>query len=163
MKKIIFLTLVFGYANCLFSQSITPQVISSAGNYAEGTNVSISWTLGEVATETIGNNDNIITQGFHQPDYNIVVIEHIESPQLDVTIYPNPTNGLLNIEWKGNDNSTAVISLFDLTGKQIINQKVSETSSIGQIDITGLANSTYILQIISEDAKLKKDFRIVKE
>ena len=49
------------------AQSVSPEVVASAGDYFEGTNASISWTLGEIATETYSNGTIILTQGFQQP------------------------------------------------------------------------------------------------
>lgn len=66
----------------LYAQSVSPEVVSSAGDYYEGANVSISWTLGEIATETYSSGDIILTQGFQQPIS--VVIHGID---LDVLVY----------------------------------------------------------------------------
>ncbi|MBC8488731.1 MAG: hypothetical protein H8D45_22130 [Bacteroidetes bacterium] len=49
------------------AQSLSPEVIASSGDYYENANASLSWTLGEIATETYSNASNILTQGFQQP------------------------------------------------------------------------------------------------
>lgn len=54
------------------AQSIDRNVVASSGDYFEGPSSSISWTLGEIATETLTDGNFIITQGFHQP-YGIVI------------------------------------------------------------------------------------------
>ncbi|MFC2176342.1 hypothetical protein ACFLR1_05175, partial [Bacteroidota bacterium] len=48
------------------SQSISPEVIASAGGHFDNGTTQLSWTLGEVAIDTYDNGTNIITQGFHQ-------------------------------------------------------------------------------------------------
>jgi hypothetical protein len=66
MKRL--LTIIF--ICCLsttWAQSLSPTVIASSGGYHEGANASLSWTLGELATETLDNGSNILTQGFQQP------------------------------------------------------------------------------------------------
>lgn len=50
----------------LYSQSLTPEVVSASGDYFEAVNGSLSWTLGEVATETFESGNTILTQGFQQ-------------------------------------------------------------------------------------------------
>ncbi len=50
-----------------YAQSIERDVIANSGDYYEGTNVSLSWTVGEIATETYSNGSYILTQGFQQP------------------------------------------------------------------------------------------------
>jgi hypothetical protein len=72
MKRL--LTIIF--ICCLsttWAQSLSPTVIASSGGYFEGTNASLSWTLGELATETLDNGSNILTQGFQQPVEGIAI------------------------------------------------------------------------------------------
>jgi hypothetical protein len=64
------------------AQSVSPQVVSSAGDYFEGTNASLSWTLGEIATETFNSENVILTQGFQQP-FGVT----IHGIDLDVLVY----------------------------------------------------------------------------
>ncbi|NOX48048.1 MAG: hypothetical protein GXO89_13825 [Chlorobi bacterium] len=81
--KIKILSIVF-LASTLLSnaQSIDRQVLSSSGDYFEGPNSSISWTVGEIATETLTNGNYILTQGFQQP-FGIV----IHGLDLDVLVF----------------------------------------------------------------------------
>jgi hypothetical protein len=68
MKKISFIILAMSIGiTQLFSQSIERSVFASSGDYFEGANISLSWTLGEIATETFTNGNTILTQGFQQP------------------------------------------------------------------------------------------------
>ena len=67
------LTLLFIISTIFsFAQSIDREVISSSGDSFEGPNGSVSWTVGEIATETLTDGTFILTQGFHQP-YGIVI------------------------------------------------------------------------------------------
>jgi len=68
---------------CAKSQSLSPSVIASSGGYSTGTSASLSWTLGEIATETISNGGYILTQGFQQPVEGIV----IAGINLDLLVY----------------------------------------------------------------------------
>ncbi len=67
MKKIVTLVYSVTIAALLQAQSLSPAVISTAGDYSTGSGVSLSWTLGEIATETYDNGSYILTQGFQQP------------------------------------------------------------------------------------------------
>ncbi|MBN2174991.1 MAG: hypothetical protein JW731_12730 [Bacteroidales bacterium] len=82
MKKIKALLLVLLIPVFVISQSVSPQVVSSAGDFFEGTNVSLSWTLGEIATETLSNGNVILTQGFQQP-FSVI----LAGIDLDVLVY----------------------------------------------------------------------------
>jgi hypothetical protein len=71
---------IFCYAQ---SQSLSPTIIASSGGYFTGTGASLSWTLGEIATETFNNGSFILTQGFQQPVVGIV----ISDINLDLLVY----------------------------------------------------------------------------
>jgi hypothetical protein len=61
----------------LFMNSITAQeVISTTGKHIENDNGSISWTIGEPIIETILENENSVTQGFHQPSLAVPTLGH---------------------------------------------------------------------------------------
>ena len=56
---VLILFSVSGYAQI----TLEPSVIASGGEYAETETMSISWTLGELATTTLSGSDMILTQG----------------------------------------------------------------------------------------------------
>ena len=74
---------IVGYAN---AQSLSPTVVASSGDYFTGTNASLSWTLGEIATETFTGGGYILTQGFQQPfgisitGINLDLLVYLEGP-----------------------------------------------------------------------------------
>jgi hypothetical protein len=163
MKTLIVLLSGILFSVYCMAQSVSPQVVATAGNYSENGGISISWTLGEPVIETAVATDVTLTQGFQQPDYNVVLVEHVSSPELDVNVFPNPTTGMLNIQWTGSTDANATIQLFDISGKQIINQQVVTGNSTGTVNISELANATYILKIVAKDLTFSKEYRIVKE
>ncbi len=82
MKTKILTIVFFATIILCHSQTIDRDVVASSGDYFEGPNSSISWTLGEIATETLTDGNFILTQGFQQP-YGIV----IHGIDLDVLVY----------------------------------------------------------------------------
>jgi hypothetical protein len=83
IMKTKILSFVFIVATLLcYSQSIERDVVAGSGDYFEGTNSSLSWTLGEIATETYTAGNIILTQGFQQT-FGIV----IHGIDLDVLVY----------------------------------------------------------------------------
>lgn len=162
MKSLLLILFVFSVTG-LLAQSVSPQVIATAGNYSENGGVSLSWTLGEPVIETATGTDVILTQGFQQPDYNIVVVEHIPASSLDVNVFPNPTSGNLNIEWTGTAQTPAVISLYDMNGKELLVSKVTTGNQTGILNLAEYANAQYVLKIVARDINFSKEYRIVKE
>ncbi|MEY4289405.1 MAG: hypothetical protein RLZZ30_1493, partial [Bacteroidota bacterium] len=73
-------------------------------------------------------------------------------------LYPNPTNGLLNIQNVNHTNGT--IQLFSTTGTLVL--QTSLTSSNTQLDVTNLNRGVYFLQITNEFGQ-SSTHRVVKQ
>lgn len=82
MKKLNTITIVWLLSFTVAAQSLSPEVIASLGEYYQNANNSISYTLGEIATETYSAGSNILTQGFQQP-----VSVTIHGIDLDLLVY----------------------------------------------------------------------------
>jgi uncharacterized repeat protein (TIGR01451 family) len=73
-----------------------------------------------------------------------------------VSIYPNPTNSIINIKC---DNTIKSLELFDVQGRILITKMVNDYSDI--LDISNKANGIYFLKITSENGiKVEK---LIKE
>lgn len=72
-----FLWLIFSF--CLLkassAQSLSQEVIGSAGGFNMIGEVHLSWTLGEVMVETYSKNNLYLTQGFHQPLVKTIALD----------------------------------------------------------------------------------------
>ncbi len=71
MKSKIFLYGIF----CIFlvaGKAHSQQLISSYGSFSQTADVMLSSSLGETAIETFGETGAVVTQGFHQADFNSV-------------------------------------------------------------------------------------------
>jgi hypothetical protein len=62
-----------------------------------------------------------------------------------ITIYPNPTRGLLTVNIPLTENDIARVSLYDLQGKLLMDYKNSGTTT--EIDLAGLPTGVYLLRI----------------
>ena len=166
MKKYLILTCTFFLFFIAKSQSISPEVIATAGDYFVGSNATLSWTLGEVITETVSNGSYTLTQGFQQPHYNITSIPddpNIKNDQAgDINIYPNPVGDQLNIAFKDMKQDNVVITVFDLSGNVLINDIAENTTSIKQLNMTFVAKGNYIIRFATKDGKFLKSFKVVK-
>ncbi|MBI3520507.1 MAG: gliding motility-associated C-terminal domain-containing protein [Bacteroidetes bacterium] len=70
MKYFLIVIFVFGIGVRLFSQTVSPAVINSAGGGGQigSSNLEVYYNIGEPIVSTALNSNNIITQGFLQPD-----------------------------------------------------------------------------------------------
>ena len=104
------------------AQSISPEVIASAGEHFENGTTQLSWTLGEVVIDTYDNGTNTLTQGFHQTQLTVTSVEETLS-EVRLNMYPNPTSELLNIDL-GNNQTDINLQLFDMSGKLVYQAKI---------------------------------------
>ncbi|MBI5219963.1 MAG: T9SS type A sorting domain-containing protein [Bacteroidia bacterium] len=160
MKKITIIIIGLLSYHVAFCQSLAPEVISSSGNYFENGTVSLSWTLGEPVIETDSAGGHILTQGFQQSRYDIVVVENIEE-NLNISLYPNPTSQLLNLDWEIPGNAAVLIELIDMQGKKLIDKSYMENKSKKQLNLSNYPAADYFVRISSGN-KLVKTFKVTK-
>lgn len=65
------------------------------------------------------------------------------------SIFPNPTNGKLNVQFIAETNETSVIDIYDFVGKHIAQFKVDCMKGLNQheIDMSQLSNGLYIIKL----------------
>ena len=141
----------------LASFSISAQeVISSQGETYSNTNGVIDFTIGEVIINTGTNGTNDITQGFHQTNWVFVGLDNF-APNYEVSVYPNPSEELLNIRTKTFENVS--YTLYDAVGKVILQDKLS--SEFTTITVNQLAPGSYSLTL-NNSAQNLKTFKLTK-
>jgi len=65
-----------------------------------------------------------------------------------VVVYPNPsTEGILNLIWNHEVDGIENLKVFDLTGKLIDQRNLNVSSNQIQVELKGLSNGIYMLQI----------------
>lgn len=141
------------------AQSLTPTVVSSTGDYYVGSAATLSWTLGEVVTDTYTGTSNQLTQGFHQPDLRFSLIEDLAA-EMTLNLFPNPTNGLVSFEVKNNLN-TLQVAILDPSGR-IIYATAYAPESVLQIDMSSYADGIYFMQVTTESNQKIKTLKIEK-
>jgi hypothetical protein len=141
------------------AQSLTPTVVSSTGEYYVGSAATLSWTLGEVVTDTYNGTSNQLTQGFHQPDLRFSILEDLAT-EMTLHLFPNPTNGLVSFEIKNNFDALNV-AILDPAGR-IIYTSTYAAQSVLQIDLSTYANGIYYMQVTTESNQKIKTLKIEK-
>lgn len=102
------------------AQSLSASVIGSTGGHFASSGGSLSWTLGEIMTETYKQNRGFLTQGFHQPlMIRVTGLEEVEEKNL--LVFPNPVRDILNLQIT--ENGDYRIELFDLQGQRLVNDQ----------------------------------------
>ena len=164
MKK--FYVMIFGCLMGLYTsgQSISSYVIASAGESVENGGISVSWTLGELAIETLEDDGNtlILTQGFQQGYFEITSIGEPLSDNFNLKIYPNPATEYVLVDLQSDEINDAIVELYDLNGKMVYNDKFDVIEGPNKVDLTGLNSSQYILRITDSTGKVLQTFKLIK-
>lgn len=80
-----------------------------------------------------------------------------------VTVYPNPTSDILNIEISNDDKANYQLVLTDVTGKIIINKSLIMEKGLPQtINLTALTPAMYHL-VIMQDEKIVYREKVIKQ
>ena len=65
-----------------------------------------------------------------------------------LVVYPNPTNGMLNVFIPASQHATS-ISICNLLGEEMISSAVNNSSQVS-LDVSSQANGLYFVKVISE-------------
>jgi hypothetical protein len=160
MKQLFFTFSLLFAGSFLSAQN--HEVVASAGGYDTTSTVKISWTVGETVTETITDNNNIVTQGFHQTNLTATQIEEnlIYNVNFAVNVYPNPTVEFVNVEIKADNLEEVVYELNDNNGKLLL--KGSFKTNIEKINFENYKPSVYYLRIYNNKGNFSDTYKIVK-
>ena len=135
-------------------------IISSAGKTSSSDNFIISWTLGETLVATLQNENNNLTQGFHQPLIVDLFPTSLEDDMvLDMVAYPNPTYD--KVLFKGGDpTGTYHLRLVDKLGR-VLEQKSVPSDQL-EIEMGRYTNGSYLIEVIENKSDKRVIFNIVK-
>ncbi len=142
----------------LTSNLLSQQVIATQGNSSSNSTATLDYTIGEVVIMTGTDNQNHITQGFHQPIFEITTIDNTEIC-CEVNIYPNPTIDQLNIQVKEIDQYSR-FDIFDVNGK-LLNTRLIDQNNM-QLSFYKYATGVYFISFISTENQLIRTFKVQK-
>jgi hypothetical protein len=128
-------------------QSISQDVIAFAGENSKNTNGSLSWTIGEIETETINNSTTILTQGFQQGNISINSISELPGSEITIRVFPNPASSFVILEVDSKSSADLHFELYSLDGQLLLSRDLTTLQEF--IDVQNLAPSIYILKVFN--------------
>lgn len=163
MKKVLPFLLGLFAVTALNSQSLSPDVVATAGDYFTGEGVTLSWTLGEVVIETISDDSHVLTQGFQQSFYRIVGVDEIPDSPFSVEVYPNPARDHFYLEIHSEDEEPWIkVELFDFTGNLALEREIKIESFKERISLSTYATNMMMLRITDCKSYRVQSFKILK-
>lgn len=164
-KCLCLLICMFG-SNILFSQFFERQLVSSAGFLFENDQISLSFTLGDIAITTAKRNAITLTQGFQQPNIeDLTGTMFIKDKKLEIVLFPNPTFDKITLKFLSDDIFFLEYQIFDISGKEVSRSAIinlrKQNAQI--IDLSGFESGQYYLVIFDEQRLVIKTLGIQKQ
>lgn len=157
MKKIL-LGMALIFSGISYSQTVSPEVIASAGAHFAIPNMQMSWTLGETVTETFSNGSSTFTQGFQQSNISLVGVESLDT-NVEIQVYPNPISDFLTVTVSANALNSKML-LIDGSGKTVFTGTVGELDF--KIDFSAYAKGMYYLNFTNEQGQILQTITLQK-
>lgn len=123
--------------------TIAQEIISSGGDYLENSFGSLSSTLCEPINETFAGTQNVITQGFQQSKFTIVMVYQIPDLQYSITASPNPVRDYVKLTVISDQKFKFRYDIYDNKGNLVRREQFEEEETT--ISVSGLIPSTYYL------------------
>ncbi|WP_104734255.1 T9SS type A sorting domain-containing protein [Hanstruepera ponticola] len=94
-------------------------------------------------------NPAITTNTFETEFVNNLSVTEFDSSQF--SIYPNPTNNVLNVNLNGQIGSQLSVAIYDIQGK-LISDELYKTDTINfQIDVSNLSTGLYVIKFYNDE------------
>jgi subtilisin-like proprotein convertase family protein len=77
-----------------------------------------------------------------------------ENAFAEAKIYPNPTNGRLNIDLGTSIDGETTLSLYDIQGRQMMTKKMNSTSDV--LNVQNFQNGVYLLSVENGNKKMTR-------
>lgn len=136
--------------------------------------MTLTWTIGDLVTETGKVAQGSITQGFQQPVITVRqlddskqthlnpsenIVAQRESKEFTATVFPNPVGSNITVQIE-NANGEYFLDLYDTSGNLLLRGR--SNNPLETIDLSSIPASQYILRISMIESQQSKAFSIIK-
>ena len=149
--------LAFLISSFCFSQ----QDVVATGGDAKSSTGSFSYSVGQILVSQMGletNNlsNDVITLNHGVQQYFIPSCE--KNRNIKIIATPNPSKGLVNINFENWDDVELNLSVYDVLGKFILNTKLNTKNT--QLNLSDLSSGVYIISI-NNDCGGTNSFKLI--
>ncbi|MEM7373115.1 MAG: T9SS type A sorting domain-containing protein [Bacteroidota bacterium] len=140
-------------------KGLAQEIIGTAGRSDTVANVIVDFTIGEIMTQTFSNSTNILTQGIHQPVFQIVAIDEELSIIPSFTIYPNPTPDRLHFSFAEGESIEFRVLLLSLQGQLLASHSFQGK---GSLSLATWSEGVYLIQVDIPSLQHLLSYKIIK-
>jgi hypothetical protein len=133
----------------------------TAGGEATGSGGTSSYSIGQLAYANIATDKLSENQGIQQA-YEIMEVTEktaLLPSRLEFTVYPNPTEDVVNVAIANYEQEKVSYQLISATGQLLIATQASEDTT--PISMKNAAAGIYFIQVIQNEQPIKT-FKIIK-
>ncbi|UZO81917.1 T9SS type A sorting domain-containing protein [Aquimarina sp. ERC-38] len=144
----------YGDGMCCGYGSGSYQVSDASGILASGA----TFTDSESSTFCIGAKRSPTSINRSLTEFSII------QPLNEIKLYPNPVKDVLFVDYKLKEGSSVILSLFDMTGRQLqtFNLKDDSQFDANQISVANLPSGNYFIKARENTNVVVKKFVVVK-
>ena len=153
MKKIYIVIILLSVCRMANAQTLSPQAISSGGNFGTSSSGTLSYTIGQPSVVTTATSANVIlTQGFQQVDNPSTGISQVTANVLNnMLLYPNPAANTIKLKYNFSKAGNLQAIIYNAVGQQINTMQniacAANTESVSSFNTQALAAANYILYL----------------
>jgi len=156
--KYLMSKLLLIFCSVAFSQSISKQVIGTAGLTLTNSNLKLSYNIGETVVGLMTAGGSQLSNGYY-PAMDLQVLSLGDNTMdLQIKLYPNPTSHTLYVSHP--EINIFDITIFDLNGKQLY---VGIISKEKPLDISNYNQGIYLVTVENQEIHKKNTYKIIKK
>lgn len=160
-RVLVLFTILFTFTEA-YTQNADPKILASAGESFASDNYILDWTLGESVVERFEIPTLLLTQGFHQADYNLVSTEQVADDIERLNVFPNPFTNELSIMASFDNVESGQFNLFNMQGGQIWTRNFSGKELLTSIPTTELSSGAYLLMLTVSGKTFIYKYKLLK-
>jgi hypothetical protein len=164
-QSILFLVMICSLG--IQAQSIAPHSVNSAGVKMTQSNGSLSFTVGEIVVQQqYDSNGNSLGGGFTNSSTISTTVLSVQEPDasiIKVSVFPNPTSDLVQIQIKETTIDELEVQLTDITGKTLYSGRYRLMQQNIGINVATYPSGVYILTLKKPNSQILGTYKIVKQ
>ncbi|NBR16202.1 MAG: T9SS C-terminal target domain-containing protein [Crocinitomicaceae bacterium] len=83
--------------------------------------------------------------------------------KIEAVVYPNPTNGEVNIEFTNELEKNVSIELYDMIGNKVSKSDIPAGSTVGNLTLEGMTSGMYLLQVVNSNNDIIYKTKVSKQ
>lgn len=141
-----------------YTQSISKQVIGTAGKTQTNSNLKVSWTTGEPVVGLMTAGGNQLGNGYYPAmDLQALSIDDV-ALNVEIKVYPNPTSQSLYVSHP--ELNLFGIQIVDLNGKQVYSGTIEKEVPL---DVSSYTQGMYLITVENKESNKKNTYKIIKK